>query len=301
MTKSLLETGKHTITAITRPESTSKLPDGVHVKKVNYDDSSSIVEALTGQDALVITLSAFAHGQEQMLFQAAADAKVPWVLPNEWSPDTAHEGLINDIPVFQGKPANRKKIEEIGKISYVAVTTGFWYEWSLAMPGAFGIDVLKHEATLFDEGETKMTVSTWPQVGRAVAALLSLPIQPEGGNKERCLEHFRNQQIYVGSFTISQKDMLDSLFRVTGTTMKDWKIKKEPAEQRYKEGTEAMKQGDRAGFMKNMYTRVFFADDSGNTEKRNGLVNDVLGLPKENIDDATRATIERAKVVPAWA
>lgn len=60
--------------------------------------------------------------------------------------------------------ANRKAIADIGKSSYIGLSTGFWYEWSLAIPAAYGIDLINHTATLFDEGETKISTSTWPQV-----------------------------------------------------------------------------------------------------------------------------------------
>ena len=300
MTKSLLEGGKHQVTAITRADSTSKLPDGVIAKQVDYEKPETIVEALKGQDALVITLSVVAHGLQEKLLQAAADANVPWVLPNEWSPDSAHEGLTKDIVGFAEMPETLNKIKQLGKSSYIAVSTGFWYEWSLAIPAAYGIDCLKQEATLFDEGETMISTSTWPQVGRAVASLLSLPIQPEGNDKNRCLERFRNNHVYVCSFTVSQKDMLDSALRVTGTKIEDWKITKEPSTDRYKEGLKAMKEGDRMGFARQMYTRVFFPDDSGNFEKTKGTSNELLGLPKEDIDEATKAAIKRQKNVPAW-
>ena len=56
--------------------------------------------------------------------------------------------------------------------------------------------------------------------------------------------------------------------------------------------------GDRTGFVKQMYTRVFFPDDSGDYEKRRGLSNELLGLPKEDIDEATKAAIERQKHSP---
>ncbi|KAK3687103.1 hypothetical protein LTR37_019170 [Vermiconidia calcicola] len=301
MTKFLLETGKHNVTAITRADSKTKLPPGVNMKQVDYADPSTIVEALQGQDALVITLSTFAPpGQQETLFKAAADANVSWVLPNEWSPDSTHEGLIRDAIPFNHMPDARKKIEELGMSSYIAVSCGFWYEWSLAIPDAFGINIAKREATLIDDGETKMSISTWPQVGRAVAALLSLPIQPEGGDQWRCLDRFRKRNVYVASFTISQRDMFESVFRVTGTKESDWKITHEPAEQRYKKGLEDMKKGDRSGFARQMYTRVFFKDESGNFEKRKGLQNELLGLPRENIDDATRAAEQRQKESP-WA
>ncbi|MCJ1405334.1 hypothetical protein MMC11_008561 [Xylographa trunciseda] len=296
MTEALLKTGKHTVTAITRVDSQSKLPEGVISKKVDYSKPETLVEALRGQDALVITLSAQTPKDIDMqLIKAACEADVAWILPNEWSPDTANEALVKDVFIFQSKGATRKAITDLGKSSYIAVSTGFWYEWSLAIPAAFGIDLVNRTATFFDEGETKISTSTWPQVGRAVAALLSLPIKPDGSNKEACLENLKNKVVYVNSFTVSQKDMLESALRMTGTKKDEWSITKEPAQERYANGLKEMKEGNRIGFAKMMYTRVFYPDGCGDFEHNKGTINSLLDLPKENIDEATRAAIERSK------
>ncbi|KAK3679814.1 hypothetical protein LTR78_000190 [Recurvomyces mirabilis] len=302
MTEELLKTGKHTVTAITRSDSSSTPPQGVHVAKVNYDDPSTLVAALKGQDALIITMGTMAPPDTQSkLIQAAAEAGVPWVLPNEWGPDTAHPGLQKDVPLFGKLVTVQEEVKKLdGKVSALYVDCGFWYEWSLAIPDSFGVDLLKREATLFDNGEVKMSVSTWAQVGRAVAALLSLPVHAEGGDNEACLDNYRNKNVYINSFTVSQKDMLDSVYRVTGTKESEWKFSKEPSKERYDNAIAKMKGGDRMGFVVAMYTRVFFPDDSGNFEKTKGTANKVLGLPKEDIDEATKVAIERAKTNP-WA
>lgn len=207
--------------------------------------------------------------------------------------------------------ATRKTITDIGKSSYIAVSTGFWYEWSLAIPAAFGLDIAKRTATLFDEGETKISLSTWPQVcvptnlirnqvtecckiGRAVAALLSLPIAPDGASKA-CLQDFDNQVVYVNSFTVSQKGMLESILCVTGGDADDWTIRKESAHEGYASGISEIQEGKRTGWAKMMYTRVFFADGCGDVENSKGTVNTVLGLPKEDIDEATKVAVERSK------
>jgi hypothetical protein len=102
MTEALLKTGMHTVTAITRIESETKIPDGVISKKVDYNKHETLVDALRGQDALVITLSAFTPEETAMqLINAAGEAGVAWILPNEWSPDTANEDLVKDVFVFQ--------------------------------------------------------------------------------------------------------------------------------------------------------------------------------------------------------
>lgn len=177
------------------------------------------------------------------------------------------------------------------------MVTGFWYEWSLAIAPAFGFDFVKKSVTFFDEGQTKISVSTWPQVGRAVAALLSLPISADGGaaNEGACLDALRNKVVYVNSFSASQQDMFESALRVTGTKEEEWTINKEPSHERYANGIKEMQQGNRIGFAKMMYTRVFYPDGCGDFETGRGTLNKILGLPHENIDEATERAIERSK------
>jgi len=84
MATELLKTGRHTVTAITRHDSTAALPPGIKTTKVNYDDPATLVAALQGQDALIITMNTQAPPDTQSkLLRAAAEAGVPWVLPNE--------------------------------------------------------------------------------------------------------------------------------------------------------------------------------------------------------------------------
>jgi hypothetical protein len=297
MAESLLKTGKHTVTALARDGSNASLPEGVHVKTIDYDNLASIVDALQGQQALVITMNPMApKDTQEKLIRAAAQAKVQYILPNEWGFDSANVKLSNEaLSSAAAKQETNALINEVG-CSWIGVSTGFWYEWSLAIPASYGFDIEKRTVTFIDDGETKITTSTWPQVGRAVAGLLSLKVSPDGpDDKISTLESFKNKYVYTGSFTISQKDMLESLQRVTKTTGDDWTITKEPHEERYAAGLAAMKTGDRMGFAKAMYTRVFYPDDGGNTEKTRGLANGALGLPKEDLDEATKAAVKRSE------
>ena len=105
-----------------------------------------------------------------------------------------------------GNVAQRKYIEDLGKSSYVAVCTGIWLEWRLGIPEAFGIDARegRREVTIF--GMQRVSMSTWPQVGRTVAKLLSLPITA-GKEGEAVLEMYRNKVVNVSSFCLNQRDM----------------------------------------------------------------------------------------------
>lgn len=183
----------------------------------------------------------------------------------------------------------------------------------MGIPAAFGFDFENRAVTYFDEGDTKISVSTWPQVypptvclekkkmlilfkvGRAVAAILSLPIVPEGSNPEACLENYKNKVVYINSFTISQKDMLQSALRVTGTQESEWTFTKDSSVERYTTGNKEIAEGKRVGFAKLMYTRVFYNDGCGDFENNKGTLNGLLGLPREDIDEATKIAFERSK------
>ena len=189
--------------------------------------------------------------------------------------------------------ATRKLIEEIGKSSFIAMATGFWYEYSMAIPSNFGFDFNNRTAKFYNEGDTKISTSTWPQIGRAVAALLSLRVKSGESKHEACLENFRNKVVYVNSFTVSQKDMLASALRVTGSQESDWTISQQPARQVFSEAKAQIQEGKKQAFANFLYSRIFFPDGSGDFEHNEGTINDVLGLPKDDIDEATWLAIER--------
>lgn len=215
------------------------------VNYIDYDSHESIVSALHGQDFLVISLSVMvAPGTQSKLIAAAKDAKVQWIMPNEYGGDPHNKSVAEDTKLPLGYLAIRKEIEDAG-LSFLALSCSFWYEFSLAGTEArYGFDFDKREVTFFDDGERKITTSTWPQCGRAVRALLDLPILPKDENDTQLtLSQFRNDATFIGSFYVSQRDMLNSVMRVTGTKEQDWTIRHENSQARFKRGQEMFAKG----------------------------------------------------------
>ncbi|ORY64312.1 CipA protein [Pseudomassariella vexata] len=290
----LLKAGNHEVTAITRVDGSSTMPAGVKVAKVDYNNPSTLVDALQGQEALIITMSVRAPKDTQdKLVEAAAVANVPYVLPSDWCPDMTNEEFGNDIFLGPAERATRKNIEDLGKSSWMAIISSFWYEFSLGGgPAMYGLDYKGRSMTFFDDGETKINTITFPQSGRAVANLLALPINSENGPS---LSKYKNKFIYVSSFCVSQKDMFNSVLRVTGTKNEDWTINYEDSTKRFEDGKKEMRSGNPLGFRQVLYSRVFFKDGLGNYEATKGLDNGALGLPEEDLDQFTIAAIQLAK------
>jgi hypothetical protein len=285
----LLAQKRFNITAITRTGSPSTFPNDVKVARVDYNNPDTITAALKGHDALIITLSVTAaRDTQEKLVRAAAEASVPWILPNEFGMYNTEEAQ-NDT-IGDHKTKIRNLIESLG-LPWVGVTCGGWYEHSLSSPGFYGIDISKRQVIFIDDGTQKLNTSTWAHTGRAVASLLSLPILPRDANDtSTTLSSYRNRMAFVSSFTVSQRDMFDSLKRVTHTADSDWSVSSVRVEERYREAKEAMKKGDRLAFGIQLYTRYFFPDE-GLFEKTHGLDNERLGLPEEDLDEATRAAV----------
>lgn len=212
-------------------------------------------------------------------------------MPNSYSPDPLNEPMMTQalagIPFFEAK----REIEALGVSSWVALGCGFWYEWSLLGGGGrdrFGCELGGREMVFYDDGAEKITVSTWARCGRALAAFLGLKVYPEDeGDLAPAVDRWADRALYVSSFRVSQRDMFESVKRVTGTTDADWEIRHVSSEERFREGHEALKKGDRGGFVRLMYARVFFPTGEGD-HSRLGLADEALGLPREAIDEATR-------------
>ena len=280
------------MTAIARPSSTSKLPEGVQVARVDYsgDDDVAVVEALRGQQVLIITMSVAAPSHTiSELVRAAAKAGVPYVLPNWFGHDAANNTLCNDSLLSHNRDSICAEIESLGISSYLLLVCNFWYEFSLGGgPDRYGFDFKKRSFVLFDDGNVAINTSTWPQCGRAIANLLSLKeLLDDETDRSPTLSRFRNGSIYISSFRLSQCDMFESVKRVTGTTDADWTITHESAEQRWKDGRAALQQGNMKAFTEMLYSRMFFPNGDGDYQSSRGLHNDLLGLTVEDLDEFT--------------
>ena len=287
------------MTAISRPGSTNTLPEGIQVVRVDYsgDDILGLVEALRGQDALIVTMAVTAPRDTMgKLIRAAAQAGVPYILPNWFGHDAANDSLCQDSFLTQMRDNVRDEIKKnLGVSSPLFLICNFWYEFSLGGgPDRFGFDFQSRSLVYFDDGDVAINTSTWPQCGRAVAALLSLKRLPDDDKDvSPTLSQFANEGglVYISSFRLSQRDMFESVKRVTGTTDADWAITRDASEQRWKDGTAEVLKGNFKEFTKMLYSRMFFPNGDGDYQSRRALDNDVLGLPVEDLDAATKIAV----------
>ncbi|KAK4184784.1 NAD(P)-binding protein [Podospora australis] len=302
LASALLQTGKHKVTAITRPSSTNKIHlSGLNIVKADYGgdaDDSDLVAALRGNQALIITMAVSApRDTVTKLIAAAAKADVKYIFPNWFGHDPANDSLCKDSFLTEMRDNVRAEIARHGVSSYIFLACNFWYEFSLGGgPDRYGFDFQNNSLILFDKGDVPINTSTWPQCGRAVASLLTLKVLPDDDNdKSTTLQQFGNKTVYISSFRLTQKDMFEAVKRVTGTTEADWTITHESAEQRWKDGFAEVLKGNFGAFTKMLYSRMFFQNGDGEYESKRGTDNAVLGLPVEDLDEATKIAVRMGK------
>ncbi|KAG9187322.1 tryptophan synthase beta chain [Alternaria panax] len=292
----LLGTSKHQVTVLTRLTSDASFPTNTNltVAKVDYDDDDTLTEALRDQDFLIITLSARAPPTlHPRIVAAAAKAGIRWIMPNYFG-----YGIKDRKLGGRSELANFERfindVEKASGVGYVALVCGFWYEFSVAMGEPWlGFRIRERSVTMYNDGKKKISLSTWDACGRAVAGLLSLPVKADDAASGNGVETWRNEAVYISSFLVSQRDILESLHRVLGTKDEDWKITYESVDKRLEDGKEDLKEGKMLGFAKALYAEVFAAELS-DYETGRELDSGKIGLEKEDLDEATRRAVEMA-------
>lgn len=284
----LLKQGVHTITAVQRPEATSTFPTDVIVKKGNLEDEAFLAEVLKGQDALVLMppLPQLVQLQEPAI-RAAAKVGVPWIFPSEFGPDPFAGELVNENGLLIAKKSIRDLVEKHGVSSWVSIAAGPWLDGGI-VPGLWGIDAKARKATIWRGASGKVSTASIAHTGQATAAVLSLP--------EVDLAKYKNKAVYVPSFHLTQRQILDAVVRATGTTEADWDIQTRDVNEVAKEYEEKISQGDGFAPFVKFFVTHFLEGHGGDFSHKVDAAElaklEHLGLQKEDLDHVIKVALQ---------
>ena len=276
----LLSKDIHTVTAISRTDSSATFPPKVIVKKGSYDDEDFLVSALKGQDVLILQFGHQAMHLQNPLIQAAAKAGVKYILPVEFGSDPYATKLVESNPMLAQKAERRQLVEDLGVGSWIAVVNNPWFDWSLGQ-GNWGIDIKNRKATIYGEGNTKLNTANLQRTADGTATLLSLP--------EEELAAFKNKPFYVTSLYVTQREILEAVQRATNTTDADWEIKSRDFDEVAKESDEEVKKGNFMAMIPKFYSSHFREGWGGDFNQK--VDSTKLGLEMENIDEVVKRVV----------
>ena len=262
---------------------TSSFPPNVRILKGSYDNAAFLISALQGQDVLIVLLGLTVPTSVGVnIIDAAAKAGVPWILPTEFGCDNGNQKLRSEVFAITMKDLYRERIAQLGVSSWIGIVNNPWFDFSLKS-GLFGIDIANRRARLYDNGAVKANTTMLRKVGKSVAALLSLP--------DAQLAQFKNQFAYLSSFRVSQREMLDAVIHVTGTSEKDWTVEKVSTVEAIDSVKVKANAGDMSAVMELLYGTVFREGYGGDYDGTRMIVNKMLGLKDEDFEVTVREIV----------
>ncbi|KAI1878014.1 hypothetical protein JX265_002382 [Neoarthrinium moseri] len=266
------------VTALTRESSSSTFPDGVKVKKVDYESVDSIKEALQGQDAVVSAAATIAVGKQYPIVDAAVAAGVKRFIPSEFGINTRTVSSQGLKTILQGKIKALDYIIEKSKanpdFTWSGVTTGLFFDWGFRTSG-LGFNKDTKSVGIVDSGNTPYFASNLPFIGKAVAAILANP------------DKTANQYLSVASFTVSQNKLLKIVEEESGAK---WTTKPVKSPDLVKAGDEKLSKGDFSAFRD--FLQAYLFADGGDSTKGVELANGLLGLQEEDPRPTIKAFLE---------
>jgi uncharacterized protein YbjT (DUF2867 family) len=195
--KALIDSGKFTVTVVSRTGSKSTFPSGVKVVYADYASVSSLTAAFQGQDAVVSAVGTDGLLGQSLLFDAAVAAGVKRFLPSEFGSDISVPAVAT-LPVFGYKVATRKHIEAAvaggADITYTYVINGGFLDWGLQV--GFLLATSAGKPTIYNDGNAVFSSTELSTVGSTVVGVLSH------------LDETKNRSVYVEDIQITQNQLL---------------------------------------------------------------------------------------------
>lgn len=142
--------------------------------------------------------------------------------------------------------------------------------------GFLGIDLKNRTAEFWDNGDVKFSGTALATAGVAVARILQEP------------EKFKNRFLYVSDWTVSQRDVVRVLEKVSGER---WVEKSVRGEERVREGKERLEKGDQNGVFELVKSAFLVEGLKTNFERDERLANEELGLPVLELEELVRGVL----------
>jgi len=268
---------KFNVTVLSRASSTATFPSSVHVQKVDYSSTDSLLAALKGQDAVVSTIASPGLAAQKTIVDAAVKAGVKRFIPSEFGVNTQS---LEDSPglkaILKAKIETAEYLKEVAAstpgFSWTGISTGLFFDWGLKV-GSLGFNIPNKTATIFDSGNEPFQGTNLASIGAAIASVLQHPSLTA------------NKYLRIASFTVTQNQILAILESETGTK---WEVVKKSTDESAKVGQEKLAKGDYSAFG-DFLKPYLFKDGHGHVASESELANGLLGLKKEDLKATLKA------------
>ncbi|KAF2239822.1 NAD(P)-binding protein [Viridothelium virens] len=274
-----------TVTALLRESSQSKIEHHSNLSILRIPDSiiecpiDDLVKAVSGQEALVITIAGSQVREQMRLADACESAGVTRIIPADFgSCDSDDQATVDILPLYSAKYKVRAYLQDLAekpgsKLTWTSIIGGHFLD--LGLQGDLLLfNVKGRKVDLLNGGNIRFSTSTIDRYGLAVARILQRP------------EETKNKIIYVQSACVSQNELLASLKRATGE--QQWSVTDHKWREKLDGAREKADQGDRDAIEEVVGVWGIVAS---NWEKSRQLSNGLLGLENEDVDEIVKRSV----------
>jgi len=130
-----------------------------------------LTAALKGIDGLVSTVAAGAIANQNVLIDAAIAAGVKRFIPSDYSSCTSSP-KVKDLPVYAPIFKIQQYLQEkssAGELTWTVLACGAFLGFLFG--GPFFLDFVNHKATLYDEGDNRISSTSEPNIGKAIVGI----------------------------------------------------------------------------------------------------------------------------------
>ncbi|KAL4881788.1 hypothetical protein BJY04DRAFT_54048 [Aspergillus karnatakaensis] len=267
----------YTVTIFTR-SSTTSVPAGVSVKKVDYTSIENLTSALAGHDVVVSTLGPAAIPSQKPIIDAAIAAGVTRFIPADYGAMTSDpSGEAQKLVVHAAAAEIQTYLrEKQGEIEHTIFAVGGFLEMLFSMPLA--VDWEARKVTLYDGGEHGFSVSRISTVARAVVAALGNGIET------------MNRVVRVHDAVLTQKKVYEMARK--WTPGEDWAETHVDAEKELVAIQQALQQMFKPELIPGLFIAAFFSGRFGAEYQEKGLDNELLGLGFMSEEDVEKYGLE---------
>jgi hypothetical protein len=190
----------------------------------------SLTTALKGIDGLVSTVAASAIENQTVLIDGAIAAGVKRFVPSEYGTCTTSpklETLPIYAPMFKIKQYLQEKAKA-GQLTWTVLACGAFLDFLFG--GPMLMDFANHKATLFDEGDNRISSTSLSNVGKAIVGIL------------KNFEATGNKIVRTSEAILTQNELLRIAERLRPDIK--WEISKVQTSAILKEGLDGLSAGD---------------------------------------------------------
>jgi len=265
-----------------------------------YNSEDELVKAFTGQDAIVSAVGGPGFTQQRAFILAAIKAGVKHFVPSEYSTNTRSDAVRRLVPLFEAKQKvlNLLKEKESPTFSWTGLATGPLLDWvgqfgarrqhlgptdvpQGIQSGFLGFDIASKKAKIWDGGEVVFSAMNQDDIAKAVVSILQHPVETA------------NKYLYVETAAVSQMQILKSLEAATGQA---WVVERVKTAELVALGQQLVAAGDFTGNFLLVQASVW---GNGERLRQNfaideALANEMLGVPKGNLDETVKRVVDAA-------